>query len=224
MLGSSMNQPTDLYAWRKARRAELLAAREALPLELRRRRNEAITRLLNAAFDVLADTSIGFCWPYRAEPDTRFFLHAMRTRGARTALPVVVGKKRPMEFRHWWPGAPTTPGVFDLPIPQGTEVVRPHALLVPPVGIDAAGYRLGYGGGFFDITLAAMSPQPLKIAVAFEVSRMPTIHPQPHDIPMDFVVTEQGVQRVVGARLVAMDDLAEARAAAARLLAERKPD
>ena len=85
ILGSSMDQPTDLYAWRKAKRAELLAAREALPLELRRTRNEAITRLLNAAFDVLAGTSIGFCWPYRAEPDTRFFLHAMRTRGARTA-------------------------------------------------------------------------------------------------------------------------------------------
>lgn len=219
-----MSQPTDLAAWRKARRAELLAAREALPLEVRRSRNEAITRLLGATFDVLAGTSIGFCWPYRAEPDTRFFLHEMRKRGSRTALPVVVAKKQPLEFRAWWPGAPTIPGVFDLPIPQGTEKVRPHALLVTPVGIDAAGYRLGYGGGFFDMTLAAMTPQPLKIAVAFEVARIPTIYPQPHDIPMDFVVTEAGVQRVAEGRLIAMEDLAEIRAVAARLLAERKPD
>ena len=217
-----MSQPADLAAWRKAKRAEILAAREAIPLAVRRERNETITRLLNVAFDVLAGTPIGFCWPYRAEPDTRFFLHGMRKRGGRTALPVVVEKKRPLEFREWWAGAPSTPGVFDLPIPQGTAVIRPHALLVPPVGFDAAGYRLGYGGGFFDMTLAAMTPQPLKIAVAFDVSRMATIHPQPHDIPMDFVVTERGVERVVAGRLVAMEDPAEVRAIALQLLDERK--
>jgi 5-formyltetrahydrofolate cyclo-ligase len=216
-----MNPPTDLSAWRKARRAELLAAREAVPLAIRREWNEAITQLLLDAFGVLEDMPIGFCWPYKAEPDTRFFLHAMRRRGARTALPVVVEKKRPLEFREWWPGATTTPGVFDLPIPQGTAVLRPRALLVPPVGIDAQGYRLGYGGGFFDITLAAAVPQPLKIAVAFELSRMPTIYPLPHDIPMDFVVTEKGVQRVEAGGLIAIDDLAQVRMLAEGILRER---
>ena len=216
-----MSSPTDLAAWRKAQRAELLAARVAIPLAVRRSRNEAITRLLSAAFDLLAGCSIGFCWPYKGEPDPRFFLHAMRARGSRTALPVVVAKKQPLEFREWWPGAPTTPGVFDLPIPQGTEVIRPAALLVPPVGFDAQGYRLGYGGGFFDITLASMSPQPLKIGVAFEVSRMPTIHPQAHDIPMDYIVTENGIAQVADGRLVAMDDLARVRASAAQLLGSR---
>ena len=216
-----MSTPTDLAAWRKAQRAELLAARVAIPLAVRRSRNEIITRLLSDAFDVLAGRSIGFCWPYKGEPDPRFFLHAMRARGSRTALPVVVEKKQPLEFREWWPGAPTTPGVFDLPIPQGTEVMRPAALLVPPVGFDAQGYRLGYGGGFFDITLASMSPQPLKIGVAFEVSRMPTIHPQAHDIPMDYVVTENGIAQVAEGRLVAMDDLARVRASAAQLLGRR---
>jgi 5,10-methenyltetrahydrofolate synthetase len=215
-----MNQPTELAAWRKARRAELLAAREAIPLAVRRSRNETITQLLEHAFDVLAGAAIGFCWPYKAEPDTRFFLHAMRTRGARTALPVVVAKKQPMEFREWWPGAPTTPGVFDLPIPQGTAVIRPDALLIPPVGFDAQGYRLGYGGGFFDITLAAMTPQPLKIAVAFEISRMPTIYPQAHDVPMDFVVTENGIAQVSDAGLVGIDP-GQARACAHEILRSR---
>ncbi len=216
-----MSSPTDLAAWRKARRAEQLAAREAIPLAVRRSRNEAITRLLNSAFDVLAGSPIGFCWPYKGEPDPRFFLHAMRGRGSRTALPVVVAKKQPLEFREWWPGAPTTPGVFDLPIPQGTEVMRPDALLVPPVGFDAQGYRLGYGGGFFDITLASMTPQPLKIGVAFEVSRMPTIYPQAHDIPMDYIVTEDGLAQVVDGTLVAVDDIAQVRASAAQLLRSR---
>jgi 5,10-methenyltetrahydrofolate synthetase len=218
-----MNQPTDLPAWRKARRAELLAAREAIALDVRRSRGETITRLLNAAFDVLAGSCIGFCWPFKGEPDPRFFVHAMRKRGSRSALPVVVAKKQPLEFREWWPGAPTTPGVFGLPIPQGTEVLRPRALLVPPVGFDARGYRLGYGGAFFDITLAAMAPQPLKIGVAFEVSRMPTIYPQAYDIPMDFIVTEAGIAQVQGGSLVAMCDPAEVRTIAARLLRERAP-
>ena len=219
-----MNPPNDLSAWRKALRAELLAAREAIPLDVRRSRNETITRLLNAAFDVLAGSSIGFCWPFKGEPDTRFFLHEMRTRGSRSALPVVVEKKKPLEFREWWPGAPTTPGVFDLPIPQGTEIMRPRALLVPPVGFDAQGYRLGYGGGYFDRTLAALTPQPLKIGVAFEVSRIPTIHPQVYDIPMDFIVTENGIAQVMAGGLVAMDDLAQVRTIAAQLLRERAPD
>jgi 5,10-methenyltetrahydrofolate synthetase len=220
---SSMNRPTDLSAWRKQQRAELLAAREAVPLDVRRRGNESITRLLHQAFDVLAGFPIGFCWPYRAEPDPRFFLRAMRALGSRTALPVVVAKKQPLQFLEWWPGAPTKPGVFDLPIPQGTEVVRPRALLIPPVGFDAQGYRLGYGGGFFDMTLASLDPQPLKIAIAFEVSRMPTIYPQPYDIPMDFVVTENGVAVVAEGALVATADLARVRAAAAQLLRERVP-
>jgi 5,10-methenyltetrahydrofolate synthetase len=219
-----MNPPNDLSAWRKALRAELLAAREAIPLDVRRSRNETITRLLNAAFDVLAGSSIGFCWPFKGEPDTRFFLHEMRTRGSRSALPVVVEKKKPLEFREWWPGAPTTPGVLDLPIPQGTEIMRPRALLVPPVGFDAQGYRLGYGGGYFDRTLAALTPQPLKIGVAFEVSRIPTIHPQVYDIPMDFIVTESGVAQVMAGGLVALDDLAQVRTIAAQLLRERAPD
>ena len=79
-----------------------------------------------------------------------------------------------------------------MPIPQ-TEAVVPDVLLMPPVGFDADGYRLGYGGGFFDRTLAAAAPHPLKIGLAREASRIDTIHPQPHDVPMDFVVTERGI-------------------------------
>lgn len=216
-----MNPPSDLAAWRKARRAELLAAREALPLDERRRRNASITRLLQEGFGALAGHPIGFCWPYRAEPDPRFFVRALRERGSRTALPVVVEKRKPLVFREWWPGAPTTAGVFDLPIPQGTAVIRPAALLVPPIGIDAQGYRLGYGGGFFDITLASLSPQPLKIAIAFELSRIPTIYPQSYDVPMDFVVTETGVEQVVDGRLVRLEDAKATAGVAARLLEER---
>jgi 5-formyltetrahydrofolate cyclo-ligase len=84
-------------------------------------------------------------------------------------------------------------GVWNIPIPAERQVVPPGALLVPLVGFDSRGYRLGYGGGFYDRTLAALSPKPLAIGVGYEFGRLATIHPQPHDIPMDALVTEAGV-------------------------------
>ena len=216
-----MAMSKELLEWRKAQRAELLARREAVPRDVRAQWNEAVTRGLVEGFSALADCVIGFCWPYKGEVDARFFVYEMRKRGAKAALPAVVAKGAPLEFREWWPGAPMVPGVFDLPVPQ-TAVVRPHALLIPPVGFGARGYRLGYGGGYFDRTLAAMQPQPLKVGVAFEISRMETIHPQPHDVPMDFIVTERAIYRVSAQALAPVTDMAAVRAEVAKILTERK--
>jgi 5-formyltetrahydrofolate cyclo-ligase len=85
--------------------------------------------------------------------------------------------------------------VWDIPIPIERQAVRPTALLVPLVGFDRQGYRLGYGGGYYDRTLAAMDPKPLIIGIGYEIGRLETIHPQPHDVPMDAIVTEAGVAR-----------------------------
>jgi 5,10-methenyltetrahydrofolate synthetase len=128
-------------------------------------------------------------------------------------------KAGPLEFRKWWPGAPMTPGVYDIPVPDGTELVVPDAAIVPMNGFDEQGYRLGYGGGYFDRTLAACTPRPLAIGVSFELARLPTIHPQPHDIAMDFIVTEFGVRAVEAGSLVALpadDAAAQVRALAAQ--------
>lgn len=197
--------PEDFKQWRTAERARLLALRQGMPGAERREKADTITRLLIQGFAVLRHGTVGYCWPFKGEPDPRFAIRHLREHGARSALPVVVAKQAPLEFREWWPGVATSRGVFDLPVPEGTEVVRPDALLVPPVGFDAGGYRLGYGGGYFDRTLASMQPQPLAIAVAFEICRMPTIHPEAHDIPMDFIVTEAGIHQAHagGLRLVA---------------------
>ena len=183
--------------WRKARRAELLAQREAVPEEKRRALNETITAHIVAGFPQLRDTIIGLYWPFRGEFDPRFAIRHFRGLGARAALPQVVEKRTPLRFLEWWPGVELdTSGVYGIPVPVGTQVVTPGALLIPPIGFDAQGYRLGYGGGYFDRTLASLDPQPLKIGVAFEISRIETIRPQPHDIPMDFIVTEAGIHRV----------------------------
>ena len=186
--------PEDVKRWRKAERARLLALLEAIPAETRRAHGERITQRLIAEFPQLGRMTFGFYWPLRGEYDARLAAMHFRKLGARTALPVVVQKAAPLQFRLWWPGAPTTIGVYDLPVPE-TEVVVPQAVLMPPIGFDGECYRLGYGGGYFDRTLAAMSPQPLKIGVAYELLRIATIRPQPHDIPMDCVVTEIGIHR-----------------------------
>ena len=216
-----MDSWNDIKQWRKEQRAGLLAWRLAAPQDDRRRWGESITRLLLEGFPLLQWMTVSFYWPIQGEFDARFAVREFRKHGARTALPVVVEKGKPLEFREWWPGVWATKGVFDLPVPEGTAVLRPQAALMPPVGFDRQGYRLGYGGGYFDRTLAALDPQPLKIGVGFELSRIATIHPQPHDVPMDFVVTEAGIHCVRNGGLERVADPGEVAELAGQIVLER---
>jgi 5-formyltetrahydrofolate cyclo-ligase len=211
-------------AWRKAERARLLAKREALSLEERRRWDARITELLVSGFPNLGSLTIGFYWPFKGEVDPRIAMHRFRTQGARSALPVVVEKNAPLRYHDWKPGCATRPGVFGLPVPIDAAIVVPDAVLAPPVGFDARGYRLGYGGGYFDRTLAHLSPRPLVIALARELSRIETIHPQPHDIPMDFIVTEDGIHQVAPDALRLLPAPEEAARLAALIRASRSQD
>ncbi len=206
--------------WRKRERAELIARRAAVPRDQRRQRDAAISELIESGFPLLAGMTIAFCWPFKGEFDARFAMRHFRERGATAVLPVVVAKASPLQFRRWWPGAPMTPGVYGIPVPDGTELVVPDAAIVPMNGFDAQGYRLGYGGGYFDRTLAAAAPRPLAIGVSFELARLPTIQPQPHDIAMDFVVTEAGIHAVADSHLVRIN-AEECRQCAQRICDER---
>jgi 5,10-methenyltetrahydrofolate synthetase len=192
----------EIKAWRKAKRAELIALRTRVAGDERRRWNDRLTDHLVSAFEIPEDAVVGFCWPYKAEFDARFAVRRWREAGAIAALPEVVRPKAPLVFRKWWPGAPTKPGVYDIPVPDGTDVVEPDIAIVPMNGFDARGYRLGYGGGFFDRTLEAFGRRIVAIGVAYEALRLETIHPQPHDLPMDFVVTEAAICAAAGEPLV----------------------
>jgi 5-formyltetrahydrofolate cyclo-ligase len=151
-------------------------------------------------FPELASALVGFYWPIRGEIGLHGLIRRLLERGAGAALPVVVEKGRPLEFRAWRPGAPLERGVWNIPIPATREVVHPSALLVPLVGFDEQCYRLGYGGGYYDRTLGAMSPKPLAIGIGYELGRLATIHPRRHDVPMDAIVTEAGVAMAAGPR------------------------
>jgi len=119
----------------------------------------------------------------------------LRARGVRAALPVVVEKKQPMQFRLWSPGCRMERGVWNIPIPADGPAVTPDVVIAPLVGFDAEYYRLGCGGGYFDRTLASLARKPFVVGIGYAASRLATIHPQPHDIPMDAIVTEEGVLR-----------------------------
>jgi 5-formyltetrahydrofolate cyclo-ligase len=183
----------EIRQWRRLRRAELIQRRIGLPQQQRADFSERIRRTIGEAFPQLKEALIGFYWPIRGEVGLHGLVRGMIVAGARAALPVVVAKRQPLEFRAWQPGACMARGVWNIPIPAEGQAVRPSALLVPLVGFDNRGYRLGYGGGFYDRTLAALSPKPLAIGIGYELGRLATIHPQPHDIPMDALVTEAGV-------------------------------
>ena len=210
----------EIRQWRKTQRAELVARREAAPEPTRQAWNEAMTRHLLDGFDVPSETIVGYCWPYRGEFDARHAVRRWRDRGATAALPEVVESKAPLQFRKWWPGAPMRAGVYDIPVPDDTEIVVPDIAIVPMNGYDARGYRLGYGGGFFDRTLAALGRRIVAIGVSYDFLRLPTIHPQPHDLPMDFVVTESGLHSAGGKDLVLLAP-ADARQQFEALLASR---
>jgi 5,10-methenyltetrahydrofolate synthetase len=187
----------NLKNWRKAERKRLIAARLALDAPQRAALREAIDTHLARAFPGLATSTVAFCWPYHNEYDARHLAHRLRVRGAKTALPVVVASGQPLIFRLWKPGDILAKGVYDIPFPAAGDAIVPDVALVPMNGFDAGGYRLGYGGGFFDRTLAALraggATHPVAIGVTYELARIETIQPQSYDIPMDYVVTERGV-------------------------------
>ena len=185
----------DLKLWRKTERTRLLAARTALDHATLERYRHNIDSHIARSFPGLASAKLAFCWPIKAEYDARHLVRTLRELGALTALPVVVAPKQPLIFREWHPGTEMALGPLDIPYPANSPEVVPNAVLLPMNGWDAAGYRLGYGGGFFDRTLAALSSKPAVIGVSYEMAKMPTIRPQGWDIPVDWVVTERGVYR-----------------------------
>ncbi len=188
-------QGEPLKAWRKAERQRLVAARMAVDAATIDRWRHAIDgHLMREFLPRLCVGVVALCWPIRNEYDGRHLAKTLRARGALTALPVVVAPKTPLVFREWRPGIALAEGVMGIPYPRDSRELVPDSVLLPMNGWDPLGYRLGYGGGFFDRTLAALPRRPLVIGVAHDLARMDTIHPQAWDIPVDAVVTESGVQ------------------------------
>jgi 5-formyltetrahydrofolate cyclo-ligase len=180
----------DVMRWRKAERERLIADRLSCSADERARWGEAIAARLGEILPDIEGKVVSLYWPFRGEPDLRGWMERAHARGARCALPVVVEKKAPLMFRAWEPGCRLERGVWNIPVPADGAEVLPDIVISPVVGFDPKCYRLGYGGGFYDRTLAALGRKPQVIGVGYSRAHIATIYPQPHDIPMDLVITE----------------------------------
>lgn len=189
----------DVARWRKAERARLLEARKAMSVA---GRDVAGRAILGHVRDFITDRlgpldgrCLSAFWPIKGEVDLRALLSDWHGAGATACLPVVETRFAPLVFRRWTPETQMIRGDWNIPVPPPeADRVVPDVLLAPLVGWDDAGYRLGYGGGYFDRTLAALGKGRLVIGVGFQAAHLGTIYPQPHDIPLDAIVTEAGLQ------------------------------
>ncbi|WP_206615436.1 5-formyltetrahydrofolate cyclo-ligase [Solirhodobacter olei] len=178
----------DVMRWRKAERARLIALRQALPVAARVAADRALAAELDARLGTPGGATIAITWPFKGEPDLRAWAAARREGGDRIVLPVVVEKGAPLIFRLWEEGARLARGVWDIPVPPPeAPEVTPDVVLSPVVGLGAGTYRLGYGGGFYDRTLArlhARGHNPRTIAIGYAFQEIPTIFPLPHDVAL----------------------------------------
>ncbi len=180
---------------RNTMRRAAITAREALSPAEHRALSQALEMHLDALLKRCRPRVLGFCWPFRAEFDCRPLVARLLAEqaGVRACLPMVGAPSQPMLFRAWQPDSTMAVDRYGIHYPTSGDTLTPDVLLIPVNAFDALGYRLGYGAGYFDRTLAALVPSPLAIGIGFELARFASIAPESHDVPLDAVVTEAGV-------------------------------
>jgi 5-formyltetrahydrofolate cyclo-ligase len=193
------NSDESKAAQKKALRKALLEQRLNLPDRLQRA--ELLQRVMRIWLVGRTDAVIGAYWPIKGEFDPLPALHRWKEDGElidqpqprRIGLPVVNREHKTMTFHAWYPGCPMEEDAYGIPKPKDTELIVPTLLFVPCVGYSAGGYRLGYGGGFYDRMLASLSPKPLTVGLGYGVGFVDDFEPEPHDVPLDAILNDHGV-------------------------------
>lgn len=184
---------------KRALRREFIARRAALDDRTRCAAGRYALLHLLGALGLRPDSVVAAFWPMAAEIDTRPLFEALAALGVATALPRVVAKGAPLAFHRFRPGDALLEAGMRVFEPLATALaVRPSIVVVPMVAFDAGGYRLGYGGGFYDRTLAALGPDVAAIGLAFEVQRAGALPHEATDVRLSSIVTETGVHHLRG--------------------------
>lgn len=184
---------------KKRLRERLVKERLAMPD--RQVRSDLLQRVLRIWLVDRPDTVIGAYWPIKGEFDPLPALHRWKEDGElldepqlrRIGLPVVDKLLGTLKFHAWFPGCPMEEDAFGIPKPKDTEVIVPTLLFVPCVGYGPGGYRLGYGGGFYDRTLPKLDPRPHTVGLGFTQGYVDEFDPEPHDVALDAILNDNGV-------------------------------
>ena len=184
--------PDELASLRK----RLVATRQSLPDRLERA--VALQQVLRVWLVGRSERTIGAYWPIKGEFDPLPALYRWSEGGVdgsprRIGLPVADRETKSLRFHVWFPGCETELDAYDIPKPKGTDEFLPQMLVVPCLGYGPGGARLGYGGGFFDRTLRALTPRPVTIGVSYTHGFLPMLRSSPDDLPLDALLTEDGV-------------------------------
>jgi len=196
--GAQPGQAAQKAQWR-ARLVE-----DRLRLEDRLARNDALQRVMRVWLVDRPDVVIGAYWPIKGEFDPLPALFRWQEAGReadavearlrrRIGLPVINKVSKTLTFHAWYPGCPMEEDAYGIPKPKDTELLQPTLLFVPCVGYGPGGYRLGYGGGFYDRTLATLAPKPFTVGVGYTQGFLPDLEPEPHDVPLDAILNDNGV-------------------------------
>ena len=174
-------------------RRQLQAERQALVD--RHQRAVQLQEVLRVWLVARPERQIGAYWPIKGEFDAlpALFRWSEAEGVRRIGLPVINRETKQLRFHVWFPGCPMEEDAYGIPKPKDTEAFEPSLLLVPCVGFGPKGIRLGYGGGFYDRTLAALSPRPFTVGLAYGHGFIPWLEAEAHDVPLDAVLTEDGV-------------------------------
>lgn len=180
---------------KSALRSEAHAARAALSVEARADAAKAVAAHFfeQVAFSP-SDVIAGY-WRIRDELDCQPIIIRLMDSGQKVVLPVVMGAEAPLDLRVWEADQPLYEAGFGTLAPSDMAPrAEPDLVLMPLLGFDSAGTRLGYGGGYYDRTLAQLGRKPMLVGLAFDAQQLPDIPREAHDIPLDAVVTESGVR------------------------------
>jgi len=168
---------------------------ERLAMLDRHERAVQLQEVLRVFLVTRGESSIGAYWPIKGEFDALPALfrwtegEAFRLIG----LPVMDRLTKQLRFHVWYPGCPMEEDAYGIPKPKDTPQFEPELLLVPCVGYGPNGTRLGYGGGFYDRTLASLTPRPYTVGVGYAHGYIPWLDAEPHDVPLDAILNEDGL-------------------------------
>ncbi len=170
-------------------RRQLIAARRAMPAAVKAQADARIIAALSAWLDEHQPRSLGGYLALAGEPELMPLYEGLAARGITLAMPVALQRQSALAYRRWLPGDLLERDASGMQAPGAdAPLIQPEVVLAPCVGFSADGYRLGFGGGYFDRTLA-MPPKPKALGIAYASARV-SFATDPHDIALDLIITD----------------------------------